>query len=228
MPERTTSIVMLSSVAGGPTAIKSGSVYAMTKAAMDQVTKNLACEWASDGIRVNSVKVTNGINRIVPGAADLLWVALNIRGAPLQPWYVATPLAAPVLEDKELLASVEGRTPMRRVGQPEEISGGPFVFSLRYKKGLTVCYPSPKWDARMCGTSSIAARRNDQQGQVEEPPFYSTNDRPVWLRHRPGGVSVQQGRQLDDWAKHCCGRRVFSHGVSPFGFQCQTHIVSGG
>ncbi len=60
-PDRTASIVMLSSVAGGPTAIKSGSIYAMTKAAMDQVTKNLACEWACDGIRVNSVKVGNQV-----------------------------------------------------------------------------------------------------------------------------------------------------------------------
>ena len=60
MPSQTTSVVMLSSVAGGPTTVKSGSIYAMTKAAMDQLTKNLACEWASDGIRINSVKVKPG------------------------------------------------------------------------------------------------------------------------------------------------------------------------
>ena len=58
---------MLSSVAGGPTAIKSGSIYAMTKAAMDQVTKCLACEWAGDGIRVNSVKVRDGVQSTVLG-----------------------------------------------------------------------------------------------------------------------------------------------------------------
>jgi Tropinone reductase 1 len=27
----------------------------MTKASMNQLTKNLACEWAGDGVRVNSV-----------------------------------------------------------------------------------------------------------------------------------------------------------------------------
>lgn len=28
-------------------------------AAMDQLTKNLTCEWAADGIRVNSIKVVS-------------------------------------------------------------------------------------------------------------------------------------------------------------------------
>jgi NAD(P)-dependent dehydrogenase (short-subunit alcohol dehydrogenase family) len=33
----------------------SGSVYAMSKAAVVQLTKSLACEWAQYGIRVNCV-----------------------------------------------------------------------------------------------------------------------------------------------------------------------------
>lgn len=40
---------------GGPTALFSGSLYAMTKAALNQLTKNLSVEWAADGIRVNAV-----------------------------------------------------------------------------------------------------------------------------------------------------------------------------
>ena len=48
------SVVFLSSVAG-IVAIRSGSVYAMSKAALNQLAKNLSCEWAADGIRVNSV-----------------------------------------------------------------------------------------------------------------------------------------------------------------------------
>ncbi len=48
-------IVMISSVAGGPLAGRAGSLYAMSKAALNQLAKNLACEWAGDGIRVNSV-----------------------------------------------------------------------------------------------------------------------------------------------------------------------------
>lgn len=37
-------ILFNSSVSGGPTAMFSGSLYAMTKAALNQLTKNLACE----------------------------------------------------------------------------------------------------------------------------------------------------------------------------------------
>lgn len=48
------SVVFVSSVAG-VVAIKTGSLYAITKAAMNQLAKNLACEWAPDNIRVNSV-----------------------------------------------------------------------------------------------------------------------------------------------------------------------------
>lgn len=48
-------IVFISSVAGGPLAGRSGSLYAMSKAAVNQLAKSLACEWAKDGIRVNSV-----------------------------------------------------------------------------------------------------------------------------------------------------------------------------
>lgn len=87
-------ILFNSSVAGGPTALRSGTLYAMTKAAMNQLTKNLACEWAPDGIRVAAVA----------------------------PWYTATPLAMQVLENKEFEAAVLERTPLRRVAQPAEVA----------------------------------------------------------------------------------------------------------
>ncbi|VAH89238.1 unnamed protein product [Triticum turgidum subsp. durum] len=48
------SIVFISSVCG-LVAVFSGTLYAMTKGAINQLTKNLACEWAKDGIRTNSV-----------------------------------------------------------------------------------------------------------------------------------------------------------------------------
>lgn len=89
------SIVMISSVAGGPASVKSGTVYAMTKAGMDQLTKNLCCEWAADGIRVNSVK----------------------------PWYTDTPLVQRITQDKEAMVQVQARTPMSRIAQPSEVSG---------------------------------------------------------------------------------------------------------
>ena len=89
------SIVNVSSVSGGPTTTNTGTVYAATKAAMNQFTRNAACEWAPDGIRVNTVS----------------------------PWYIATPLAQQVLANDEYRAKVLERTPMGRVGEVEEVSG---------------------------------------------------------------------------------------------------------
>ncbi|OVA15578.1 Short-chain dehydrogenase/reductase SDR [Macleaya cordata] len=87
------SIVFISSVAG-VVAIATGSVYAASKGAINQLTKNLACEWAKDNIRSNSVA----------------------------PWYIRTSLVEHLLENKEILENVVSRTPLRRVGDPKEVS----------------------------------------------------------------------------------------------------------
>ncbi|KAA8497624.1 Tropinone reductase-like [Porphyridium purpureum] len=87
-------ICNVGSVAGGPSAIVSGSPYAATKAAMNQFTRALACEWAPHGIRVNCVA----------------------------PWYISTELAQQVLRDATYRAQVERATPMRRVGEPHEVA----------------------------------------------------------------------------------------------------------
>jgi Tropinone reductase 1 len=84
---------MVSSVSA-LTHTSSGSLYGMTKAALLQLTRNLAVEWAADNIRVNAVA----------------------------PWYIKTPLATPVLTNPEKMAGILSRTPMKRVGDPEEIA----------------------------------------------------------------------------------------------------------
>jgi Tropinone reductase 1 len=90
------SVINISSVAGGcQSAMRSGAVYAMTKAAMTQLTYNLACEWAQDNIRVNAIA----------------------------PWYIQTPLTSSFMLNPDILATILARTPMQRVGQPEEVSG---------------------------------------------------------------------------------------------------------
>lgn len=86
-------IVNISSVAG-QTHVRTGAIYGMTKAAMIQLTKNLAGEWAQDGIRVNAVA----------------------------PWYINTPLAQTVLKNKDYYNEVISRTPIKRIGNPEDVS----------------------------------------------------------------------------------------------------------
>ena len=87
------SVVNVSSVAG-LTSLKTGSPYAITKAGLIQLTKNLAVEWAEQNIRVNAVA----------------------------PWYIKTPLTEKLLNDKIFLKSVLNRTPMKRYGTPEEVA----------------------------------------------------------------------------------------------------------
>ena len=74
--------------------VRSGSPYGMTKAALVQLTRNLACEWAEDGIRVNAVA----------------------------PWYIRTQRTAGSLADPDYLEEVLLRTPMGRIGEPEEVA----------------------------------------------------------------------------------------------------------
>jgi NAD(P)-dependent dehydrogenase (short-subunit alcohol dehydrogenase family) len=87
------SVVNLASVAGSFD-VQTGPPYGMTKAAIIQFSKHLAAEWAKDGIRVNTVS----------------------------PWYIQTPLTESVLSQPDRLEKILARTPMNRVGQPEEVA----------------------------------------------------------------------------------------------------------
>jgi NAD(P)-dependent dehydrogenase (short-subunit alcohol dehydrogenase family) len=91
-------IINIASVAGH-VALRTGVVYAATKAAMIQMTKVLALEWAKFGINVNSIG----------------------------PWYFKTPLTEKILANPDYLADIIARTPMQRVGELEELVG-PAVF----------------------------------------------------------------------------------------------------
>jgi Tropinone reductase 1 len=87
------SVINVSSVSG-LVHTSTGTPYAMTKAALLQMTRSLAVEWAADRIRVNAVA----------------------------PWYIRTPLVEPVLGDADRLARILSRTPMRRIGEPSEVA----------------------------------------------------------------------------------------------------------
>jgi NAD(P)-dependent dehydrogenase (short-subunit alcohol dehydrogenase family) len=70
------------------------AVYALTKAALEHLTKQLAAELAPDGIRVNAVR---------PGPTD-------------------TPIHRAVPDPEARLAWLGEQTPLGRVGRPEEVA----------------------------------------------------------------------------------------------------------
>jgi NAD(P)-dependent dehydrogenase (short-subunit alcohol dehydrogenase family) len=92
------SIVNISSV-GGERALKTGIIYAASKAAIIQMTKVMAMEWGPSNIRVNAIG----------------------------PWYFRTPLTENLLNDEEYLNSILAVTPMKRVGELPEVAS-PVVF----------------------------------------------------------------------------------------------------
>ena len=107
------SIVNVTSVAG-ITALGTGTPYAMSKAAVLQMTRALAAEWGPERIRVNAVA----------------------------PWYIRTPLAEPVLKRPDYLAAVIARTPLGRVGEPEEIAAGVAFLCMEAASYITgACLP---------------------------------------------------------------------------------------
>jgi len=87
------SIVNVGSVSG-LTHVRTGAAYGMAKAGLHQLTRNLAVEWAEDGVRVNAVA----------------------------PWYIRTRRTSDALADPDYLDEVLLRTPMGRIGEPEEVA----------------------------------------------------------------------------------------------------------
>lgn len=87
------SVVFVSSVSGF-VSLKSMSLQGATKGAINQLTRNLACEWAKDNIRSNAVA----------------------------PWYIKTTMVEKVLSNEEYLEEVYSRTPLCRLGDPTEVS----------------------------------------------------------------------------------------------------------
>jgi NAD(P)-dependent dehydrogenase (short-subunit alcohol dehydrogenase family) len=71
------------------------AVYTSSKGAVVALTRSLAIDWAPHGINVNAIA----------------------------PTFVWTPMAAPMLEIKEVLDASVRRIPLGRVGQPQDIAG---------------------------------------------------------------------------------------------------------
>ena len=116
------SIINLASILGfAASEPVAASAYAATKGAVVNLTRDLAVHWAQHDIRVNA----------------------------LGPAYFPSDMTGGILEDKSLLAEIERRTPMGRVGRPNELDG-PIVFlasdASSYITGQTL-YVDGGWTA---------------------------------------------------------------------------------
>jgi NAD(P)-dependent dehydrogenase (short-subunit alcohol dehydrogenase family) len=87
-------IINMASILGA-VALPSQVAYASSKGGIIQMTKVMALEWAQQNIQVNAIG----------------------------PTYFETPLVAPLRNDPERYNFIIERTPMRRWGRPEELSG---------------------------------------------------------------------------------------------------------
>jgi tropinone reductase I len=102
------SIVNIASVSG-LTHVRTGVAYGMSKAAIVQMTKNLACEWAKDGIRVNAIA----------------------------PWYIRTQRSELSLSNTDYLEEVLAHTPMGRIGEPEEVAAAAAFLAMSASSYIT-------------------------------------------------------------------------------------------
>jgi NAD(P)-dependent dehydrogenase (short-subunit alcohol dehydrogenase family) len=96
------SVILVSSIGGLKGSLNLG-IYAISKAADFQLARNLAVEWGPKNIRVNC---------IAPGL-------------------VRTDFARALWENPETLARAESTTPLRRIGEPEDIAGAAVFLASR-------------------------------------------------------------------------------------------------
>lgn len=96
------SVVLMSSIAGlrGNRAI---GLYALSKAGLAQLARNLAVEWGPHGVRVNAIS----------------------------PGLIRTPLAGDLLQDEAFMQRRLAATPLRRIGEPHEVAGAVVLLAGR-------------------------------------------------------------------------------------------------
>lgn len=101
-------VINISSIAGLED-VGTGSMYAICKAALIQLTKSLAAEWAPYNIRVNSVA----------------------------PWFISTARINTLLQDKNLENFVLSNTPLHKIGAPSDIANAVTFLAMDQASYLT-------------------------------------------------------------------------------------------
>lgn len=96
------SVILMASIAA-LRGNKAIGLYGMTKAALAQLARNLAVEWGPHNVRANA---------IAPGV-------------------IRTPFAAGLMADDAFMARRLAATPLRRVGEPDEIAGVAVMLASR-------------------------------------------------------------------------------------------------
>ncbi|MBD0368447.1 MAG: SDR family oxidoreductase [Flavisolibacter sp.] len=95
MAERNDGVLIYLSSISGVRGNKSIGLYGLSKAALIQLARNLAVEWGPKNIRANTIS----------------------------PGVIETGFAKPMLNDEEVMKKRVALTPLRRVGQPDEVAG---------------------------------------------------------------------------------------------------------
>jgi NAD(P)-dependent dehydrogenase (short-subunit alcohol dehydrogenase family) len=96
------SVILMSSIAG-LRGNKAIGLYSLSKAGLAQLARNLAVEWGPKGVRVNAIS----------------------------PGLIRTPLASELLKNEQFMQRRLLSTPLRRVGEPEEIAGVAVMLASR-------------------------------------------------------------------------------------------------
>ena len=178
-------IVNVGSVAG-QVSVGTGAVYAMSKAAIEHLTRYLAVEWARDAIRVNAVA----------------------------PWYIRTPLVEPILGDPATLARVLAVTPMQRVGEPHEAAAaiaywhaGRVVGTGQGSRPTAASWLTASARGRQNGTASRPhqPRGEHSKGTVDRRrgPLSSGDDGAAVLPLGPGLRLLDPGRRCPGGSCRC-------------------------
>ncbi|MFK4751580.1 MULTISPECIES: SDR family NAD(P)-dependent oxidoreductase [Oceanospirillaceae] len=96
------SVILMASIAA-LRGNKAIGLYGLSKAALAQLARNLTVEWGPSGVRVNA---------IAPGL-------------------IRTPLATALIDNRAFMERRLAATPLRRVGEPEEIAGVVIMLASR-------------------------------------------------------------------------------------------------